>query len=907
MNTEKLKAFVPYIAALVIFILISFAYFPEVLEGKQLSPHDIKTWKGGAQEVINFEKETGEHSLWTNSMFSGMPAYLISNYTPNNWVKPINQTLNANGKLRPVSFIFWAMLAMFIALLLFEVNPWLSIAGAIAYGFSSYFFIIIEAGHATKMSALAYMPAIIGGIYHAYKKDMLKGALVMMIFFALQLYRNHLQITYYTLMIIGIFVVFHFVTVIKSKEFKSFFITSGVLFAAAMIAIMANFTNIATTYDYGKDSIRGKSELTIDTKHQTDGLDKDYAMAWSYGKLETFNLLIPNLVGGSSISALPENSKMEQELKSLGVKGANKIVKQMPTYWGPQPMTSGPVYIGALIVFLFVLGMFLVKSEIRWWLFSATVLSVLLAWGNNFTAFSEFFLDYVPGYNKFRTVSMILVIAEFALPLLGILALKAIIDKDVTRKEILNATAWAGGIVGGIILILLLNPGILSFSSANDASWFMRSFGLGADAQSKQILDGLVSALEADRATMFTNDALRSLGFIAVGIGLIMLYIYEKLPQNGFYALMALVILVDLWGVNKRYLNSDDFVSKRKEKVPYKMQIANQEILKDTGTYRVANLAVSTFNDASTSYFHHSIGGYHGAKMRRYQELIDYRIQQEFDRFRTGLNNAVSDSMVLETLSNLPILNMLNTKYYIIDPNGKPLQNPLAYGNAWFVDNLVKVQNPDEEIAGIINPYKIDLVLKTLRERAKLVGEIQEISAKLQKLNSSNKITETQTKLSLDYRKKLNMLQSVENELEALSDFNPVQVAVADVKYKEQFFDFTKDPSATIELTDYKPNQLTYKSKAASDQLAVFSEIYYGEKGWNAYLDGKLVPHFRVDYVLRAMKIPAGEHEIIFKFEPKIWKTASTVALIGSILFVLIIIGFAVRQFKKSKTKITEA
>ncbi len=893
----------PYLVAVLIFVLVTFAYFPEVLEGKRLSSHDVNTWKGGSKEILDYKEATGEHSLWTNSMFAGMPGYLLTNYTPNNWIQPLNQTLNANESLRPVSFIFWAMLGFFIALLLFRVNPWLAIVGALAYAFSSYFFIIIEAGHATKMSTLAYMPPIIAGAWHAYRENRLRGALVLMFFLALQLYRNHFQITYYTFIIIGLFVVFHLFEVIKTKAYKNFALTSGTLIAASLIALAANYTAIITTLDYGKDSIRGKSELTIDMSDASGGLDKSYALAWSYGTVETFNLLIPNLMGGSSMGELPDNSAMKKELTDLGVKGVNEITKQMPTYWGPQPMTSGPVYIGAFIVFLFVFGMFTVKNNLRWWMLSATVLSILLAWGNHFMWFSDLFLDFVPGYNKFRTVSMILIIAEFTMPLLGILALNEIIEKRITKKEILRAMAWAAGIVGGIILIFLINPGILSFTNAGDANWFMRSFGLGKDEQSQQILNSLVAALETDRAAMFRSDAMRSLGIIAAGAIALLALAYEKLPKNGFYAVLAFIILFDLWGVNKRYLNSDDFVSKRKVDQPYTASIADTEILKDKSLdYRVANLTVSTFNDAATSYFHKSIGGYHGAKMRRYQELIDYRINQEFDQFYQDANNASSDSAFFALFQNMPILNMLNTKYLIVDKDNKPLENPAALGNAWFVEQLIEVKNPDEELAGIINPVKREQVLKALKERATLLSEIKTISDKLQDLVKAGKSESSERMLlSETYNKKMGLLQAAERELENLADFDPAKTAVSDIRYKDQFFEFTKDTSAFIQLIDYKPNVLTYKTSAKSDQLAVFAEIYYGEKGWNAYIDGKPEPHFRANYVLRAMRIPAGAHEVVFKFEPKVWEKGNIVSLIGSVLFVLSFLIDAFFRYKNCK------
>ncbi len=834
MTKNTFNKVLPYITAIILFLILSFAYFPEVIQGKKLNQHDKKTFKGSSKEIIDYLEKTGEHSLWTNSMFGGMPSYLISNNTPNNITKYIHRYINGHSKLRPVNFLFFAMAGFFLALLLFGVDPWLSIAGALAFAFSTYYLIIIEAGHLTKVSTIAYMPPIIAGVHYAYVKDKLKGALVLLIFLGLQLYRNHLQITFYTFLIILIYIIFQAIQHIKEKKIKQFINSSVFLLVAGMIAISINFTNLLTVYDYGKDSIRGKSELTFDKNNQTSGLDKDYATEWSYGKLETLNLLIPNLVGGGSSSELSKDSKMYEELQNLGAQNTRQIIKSMPTYWGPQPFTSGPVYIGAVIVFLFVLGLLLVKGTLKWWLLSATILSILLAWGKNFMFLTDFFLDYFPGYNKFRTVSMILVIAEFTIPLLAILAVKQIVDKKIDKKDLLKGLKWSTGIVGGIIIILLINPGILSFAGESDKMIFQRSFGLGDDPQSADILNKLLSAIQEDRASLFRVDAFRSLGFILASALLIWLFIVEKVKKTYLFLGLGLLILVDLWVVDKRYLNSDDFASARIEKEPFTPSNADKFIIKDVDpNFRVLNLTVSTFNDASTSYFHKSIGGYHGAKMRRYQELITYGISNELNMLYSALNESTSELQVQSSLMNLSVINMLNTKYFILSPDMLPMMNQYSLGNAWFVNRIKEVENADEEIKSI-------------------------------------------------------------------QDFDPEQTAVIDKRFKDQFFKFRKDSSAAIKLTSYTPNKLTYKSKTNSEQLAVFSEIFY-DKGWNAYIDGKLVPHMRANYVLRAMKIPAGNHNIEFKFEPQIWKTGNMISLIGSIMFILIVVGTIIYERKRKK------
>ncbi len=831
------KKALPYATAILLFFVVSLAYFPEILQGKKLAQHDKKTWKGGAKEVLDHREKTGKPTLWTNSMFGGMPSYLVSNHNPGNKTNYLFYLMHSY-KLRPASFLFLAMFGFFIALLLFGVNPWLSIAGAIAYGFSTYYPIIIEAGHLTKMLAVGLMPPIIAGIYHAYRKNALIGSVVTMIFLTLQITVNHLQITYYTFLIVLIYMIFEGISFVKEKRIKDLIKPSMFLLLAAVIALTVNFSQLYTVYDYGKDSIRGKSELTQSKNdNKTTGLDKDYVTAWSYGKLETFNLLIPDLVGGASGSALPEDSHMANTLKDLGVRDTEQIVKHMPTYWGAQPFTSGPVYVGAVIVFLFVLGLLLVKGRLKWWLLATTILAILLAWGKNFMFFTDFFLDYVPGYNKFRTVSMILVIAQFTLPLLGILAVKQIMEEKVNHVQALRALKISLGIVGGLILIFLINPGILSFSSPNDILVFSRSFGLKQDPQSKQILQKLIEAIEADRASLFRADAVRSLLFVML-TGVCLFLLIKKMVKPGvFVALLSLLILVDLWGVDKRFLNEEDFVTASNEKTPFVATEADKFILKDKEMYyRVLNLTVSPFNDASTSWFHKSVGGYHGAKMRRYQELIDRCLQREIGIFSYSLNNSLTPLQMNQTLQSLSVLNMLNTKYIIIDRNSLPVMNPFKRGNAWFVNRIKEVNNADEE-------------------------------------------------------------------LEAVTNFNPERTAVIDKRFKDQFFPFRKDSTATIQLTKYAPDELEYRTSTNTDQLAVFSDIYY-EKGWKAFVDGKPVSHMRADYVLRAMKIPAGVHTVRFSFDPKMWHTAHTISLIGSVLFYLILLGgifLAVKKYRKQQ------
>jgi len=790
------------------------------LQGKQVDQHDTKVWVGMSKEIKDYKAESGETTLWTNSMFGGMPTYLINSSNPSNLTKYFHSFLTLWDTLRPINFAILYFLGFYIALLLFKVNPWLSIVGALAFGFSSYFFIIIQAGHVTKVIAIGYMAPIVAGIYSAYNGKKLLGAIVMSIFLSTQLLINHLQITYYTMLLILPLVIIIFINNIKQKQTSEFLKSSLILLVGLLLVIGANFASLYTTYEYGKESLRGPSELNIDKNNQTSGLDKDYATSWSYGKLETFNLFIPNFTGGASGAELSKKSASYNKLLEVGAtkQQANDAIKQMPTYWGPQPFTSGPVYIGALVIFLFVMGIFLVKGTLRTWLLTATALSIMLAWGKNFIFFSDLFFDYFPGYNKFRTVSMILVIAEFTIPLLGILALKNIIENKVTKEQTIKALKYSVGILTSLIVIFLINPGILSFTSETDA----------------QLPEYLKESIITDRASIFKSDAFRSLIFILIGATTIWLFIKNKIKATHLYIIIGLAIVIDLWAVNKRYLNDNNFVNKKNIEVPFTASKADEFILQDkTLDYRVLNLAVSTFNDASTSYFHKSIGGYHGAKMRRYQELIDFYITKEMQNIINTLQNNPTQQSVEQALQKNVVLNMLNTKYIIYNLEAPPISNNFAYGNAWFVENTEIANDANEEI------------------------------------------------------KKMN-------------NFNPTTTAIIDKRFSKELFKFTKDTTAKINLTSYKPNHLTYTTTSKSNQLAIFSEIYY-DKGWNAYIDGKPTTHFRANYILRAMKIPSGKHTIEFKFEPKSWQIGSIISLTSSIILIISLILIIYLEFFKKK------
>ncbi|TKG90125.1 hypothetical protein EYV94_24285 [Puteibacter caeruleilacunae] len=681
MNSDLLKKTIPHLVALLIFTILSFGYFNPVLEGKRLTQHDGVTYKGMSKEISDYRAETGEEALWTNSMFGGMPAYLISVIYPNNYVKYTGKFLE--GFPRPVSMLFIYLVGFYLLMLAFDIRKWLAIVGAVAMAFSSYYLVIIAAGHNSKAIAIAYLPWVIAGVYMVFRGKKMWGVIIFSIGLALEMLAGHPQITYYGLLLLLIFGIVELIYAIREKKIVDFAKSVAILILPAVIAIGTDIGKLMLTIEYGNYSIRGKSELTFDKENKTSGLDKDYATAWSYGRGETFTLLIPNYKGGSSTAGFDTDSESYKELRSKGVAGAKNIVKQLPGYWGDQPGTSGPVYVGALICFLFVLGLFIIKGPVKWWLLSATVLSILLAWGKHFMPLTDFFLDHFPMYNKFRTVSMILVIAEIAIPLLGMLALKEILSGGVDKKELKKALIRSGAIVGGFCLLVAMIPGISgSFSGPVDA----------------QLPEWLLGAIRSDRASLLKVDAMRSFAFIALGALAIWLFLMDKIKANMVIIGIGLLVLIDLWGVNKRYLNNDQFVSKKQVEEPFKLAKSDIEILKDKDlSYRVLNLN-NPFNDARTSYFHKSIGGYHGAKMRRYQELIDYRITEDMRAIFAGFQNPASLDSVM---SSLHVLNMLNTKYLVYKEDAPPLNNQYALGNAWLVKSVKMVNSANEEIESL--------------------------------------------------------------------------------------------------------------------------------------------------------------------------------------------------------------
>jgi len=820
MKKNNFKSFVPHIIAIVLFVVITMVYLSPLLEGKQLKQGDITNFQGVSKEIVNYRAATGKEALWTNRMFGGMPAYQISVVYKTNLINYIDRAIKW-WLPHPAGLVFLYFLGFYILLLVLGVDKRLGIVGAIAFAFSSYFFIIIEAGHNSKANAIGYMAPVIAGIILTFNGRYWLGAALTTFFLALEINANHPQITYYLLLIIIVLGIAELVSKFKEKDLKKFFKAIGILVICLFLAAGANIASLWATYEYGKDSTRGKSELTSDKANKTTGLDKDYATDWSYGIAETWSLMIPNIKGGAS-GYIGEDKNV---LKNVDPK-YKEAIGGMNQYWGDQPFTSGPVYAGAIMVFLFALGLLFVKGKLKWWLLAGTIFSILLAWGKNFMGLTDLFLDYFPAYNKFRAVSMILVVAEVTIPLLAMLALKEIYEKPEILKEKKKQFFIAFGIVAGLLLLFWLLPSVFfNFTTDSEISGIntqMSDYLKQQPQNSGEIqayFQSIIPNLEIARIAIFKADVIRSFIFILLSAGILWLYSIKKINKIILVIILAILITIDMGVINKRYLNDKNFTTKAKVKTPYLPTEADLMIMQDKNLdYRVYNLSVNTFNDASTSYFHNSIGGYHGAKLKRYQELIENQISKH----------------------NLNVLNMLNTRYFIIpDSSRNPVaqRNPNALGNAWFVDGYKLVANADSEIV-------------------------------------------------------------------ALNNFNPASTAIIDKRFESIVSNYKnkKDSASVINLESYQPNNLVYKSKTTKDQLAVFSEIYYN-KGWNVYIDGKPAEYFRTNYILRAMIIPAGEHKIEWKFEPVVYYTGIKASLAFNLLLIIAVLGFLFLEIKGKKQK----
>jgi len=842
----NLKNYLPHLAAIVLFAILTLIYFRPLLGGKELRQDDISRHKGMSKEIVDYREKHHAEPLWTNSMFGGMPAYQISTLYPGNWIGKLDNVFKLFLP-HPAGYLFLYCLGFFILLLCLEVTPWLALIGGIAYALSSYFLIIIEAGHNSKANALGYLPALLGGVILLFRGRYWLGLAVTALFTAMELNANHVQISYYGYILIGFVVAGYFVIAIQQKQLPAFFKGFAFFCIASLLGVLPNAGSLMCTNEYGKLSTRGKTELTINSRLQsngdnvTSGLNKDYATDWSYGIGETFTFLIPDFKGGASGAI--QNSD-PNALKKVNPEYREQVARSS-SYFGDQPFTSGPVYIGAIIMFLALLGMFVVKNPIKWPVFFATLLTIMLGWGNNFMGLTSFFMDHVPGYNKFRAVSMIMVVSELTLPLLALLAVNELlknkswdekinlrlIKKDVTLKRLIMISAI---VTGGFCLLGYLVPDMLNTftSHGEEEQMIARAVQAGnPENQVRPYVTELMPQIELARKAIFKSDAMRSLIFILLAFGTLFLYFTNKIKKELLFGALGLFILIDLWTVDTRYLNDRSFITKEQNEQNVATKgAADEEILKDPALdYRVLNLNVNTFNDASTSYFHKSIGGYHGAKLKKYAEIIDFHLDKEIDAFYKNAGEAFkSDSATKELFSKMGVINMLNTRYFILpgsEGRGEmPLKNPEANGNAWLVSSVKTVASADSEIVGL---YHINTKTEAIAREA-----------------------------------------------------NKAQLQMKDHYAAE----------GSIQLTSYEPNDLVYESNTAAEAFAVFSEIYYPH-GWNAYVDGQLKPHVPVDYILRGMVLPAGKHKIEFKFEPSTYKTGNTIAMIGSVLLLLAVFG----------------
>lgn len=693
MNKIIFSKILPHLIAVILFIIISFAYFSPVLEGKRLLGHDTESWMYMAKETIDYNENNDDVTLWTNSMFGGMPVYQISMKQPNNLLKYVEDIfLKFPG---PVYLMMLYLVGFYIMLLTFRLKPWLAIVGSLVFTFASYNLIIIAAGHNSKAITIAYMAPLIGSVFLAYREKMIAGSLLSALFISLAVRANHIQILYYTLIVLLIFFVIELIYSIIEKRIKPFLQTTGLIIIALIIALGMNATSLLTTNEYSKYTMRGESNgLTTDAQNAQEGLNKEYITQWSYGIDETMTLLIPNYMGGASGGKLELNSETGQEFEKLyGAGQAKKVMEnfRFSTYWGTQPGTSGPVYLGAVVILLFVLGFFVLPKRILWWLVPMIILTLMLSWGRNFMWLTDFFIDHVPLYNKFRTVSMTLVATGFGITLMAVLTVKELLGADKDRKKYIKPLAISTAITGGIALLFALIPSLAGSFSNGDADL---QFAQQLTSMYQADFSFLADTLPADRMAMLRADAFRSLALIIAVAGLLWLWLNAKLKENIILTGLALIILIDLVPVAKRYLNDENFGRKKTFSNVIKPTEADKFILQDKSQFRVLNLSVNIFNDASPSYFHKNIGGYHAAKLRRYQELINMRITPELEQFTRISSLAQFDSLA----KTLGVLNMLNLKYIIMDPNSMPLTNPYGNGNAWLVNNVVLAENADEEM-----------------------------------------------------------------------------------------------------------------------------------------------------------------------------------------------------------------
>lgn len=795
-----IKKLLPHLIAFGVFLLLSCLYFWPQIEGKVVQQGDIIEYMGMSQEVREYEKKTGEKSLWTNAMFGGMPTYQINTVSAGNNLKLLDRVARLDIA-PPIGRFMIGMVGFYILMILLGANPLIGIIGAVAFGFTTNNFILFEAGHETKLKVISYFPLLVSGMLLAFRKQYLWGGLLFAIGLGLNLWANHVQMTYYLFLTLVFFGIAQLIQDVRNGEALHFAKAAGVLVAGGLLALGSAASNLWITYEYSKDTMRGEPVLKNHAVTASDkaagnskGLDWDYAMQWSNGTIDVFASFIPGVAGGGSNEPLGENSAIYQTLRQKGYRVPANF--GAPLYWGDLPFTSGPIYFGAVIVLLFLFGAFTVNGPVKWWLALGSLFTILLSMGKNAEAFNELIFNYVPLYSKFRTPNSVLSVTSFLMPMLGFIALSKLINGELEQQKALRALYISGGITAAIALFfVLMGPSFFDFAGQSDDR-YAETF--------------TAEAMRSDRQTLMRSDALRAFALVALSAGLMWAFIHKKITQTWILAGLGLLILFDLWTVGRRYLNNDSFTTKNNYEANFQPRPADEQILQDKDlSFRVYDMSENNpFSSTKASYFHKSLGGYHAAKLQRYQDIIDSALVR----------------------GNQQVFDMLNTRYFIA-PGGegedaRVQRSPSALGNAWFVSEMRLVNSPEEE-------------------------------------------------------------------LDSLGTFNPGETAIIHNEFSDYVNGLTLNKAGSISLTDYKPNALTYKSESESEQLAVFSEIWYGpDKGWQAYIDGKPAEHIRANYILRAMRIPAGSHTIEFKFDPQAFKTGKSISFASSLLLLLALFGW---------------
>ena len=803
MDMKKISyRFLPVIG----FIIIALAFFYPVLQGKVIYQSDIAQYIGMSKQMKEYQQENDDHLYWTDRAFVGMPTYQLGAEFDHNYVKEFDRLLRFLP--RPADYLFLYFIGLYILLLVFKVDYRIAFIGALAFGFSTYLIVILQVGHNSKAHAIAYMPLVIAGIVSVFRKNYILGGLGLALAAALEVSANHYQMTYYLLFLVIILGIIYLIDAIKQQTLPDYFKAIGVMLIAGIIALSANSTRLLSTMEYTEQSTRGPSALADTSKNDdlsSSGLTYDYITSYSYGVLESFNLFIPNFMGGSSSQSFDKDSEIYDQFIQMGASPAQaqQYANQMPAYWGDQPYVAAPAYIGAIVMFLFVLALFLVKGKHKYWIVATSLLALLLSWGDNFSGLTRFFIDYLPLYDKFRAVSSVQVLIELCVPLMAFIGLHRFFSAKIDKSDKLEALKKASIIIGGIIaFFLVFGTSFLDFSGAADQRLLQQQGG-------QQFVD----ALKDDRQALFYSDTFRSFIFIAIIAGSLWLYVSERIKKRSAFIITGLLVVIDLAAVDYRYISEDDFVRESRMEQPFQATEADKMVMDEDGRFRVLDFTSNPFNSARASFFHHSVGGYHAAKPGRIQDLYDYHIKE----------------------GNQEVLNMLNVRYILMQNQGKNMAqpNPDAYGNAWFVDSIKFVST---------NKEAIESLAQTDLERTAIVHE----------------------------------------QWRSQFDFQPIQ----------------PDPKASITLIDHQPNKLTYEYKTNTEQIAVFSENYYPH-GWEARINGKEEPHFRLNYSLRGLQVPKGSGTISFTFDPQVVKTGENISLAGSVAFVILLLAGGAYIYRK--------